>query len=192
MLYSSTTGFLSKKYGIETAVKMLVEAGYTGIDCSMFYLNDLPFASGCKETAEKLLAITEPCGVKFNQAHAPFTNNPDVYRNELLPIFPKVFEFASLLGIKNVIVHPMQDGRYYGREEELFEKNVEFYKSLVPLAKKHGIRMAIENMWQRHPVTHRICDDICADPKELVRLYDTLNDPDVFTICLDLGHVALC
>ena len=30
------------------------------------------------------------------------------------------------------------------------------------------------------------------DPNELARMYDTLADPEAFTVCLDLGHVALC
>ena len=192
MRFSSTTEYLAKKIGEEEAVKMLVEAGYTAIDFSMFNTKIAPFVDNYKEIAEKILKITREKGVIFNQAHAPFIWKPDVYENELVPLFPRAFEFASLLGIKNVVVHPRQDGRYYGREEELFKKNVEFYTSLKPLAKKYGIKMAIENMWQRHPITQHICDDVCAPPEELARLYDTLNDPEVFTICLDLGHVALC
>jgi sugar phosphate isomerase/epimerase len=47
-------------------------------------------------------------------------------------------------------------------------------------------------MWQNRPVTGYICDDVCADPRELNRYYDALNDPEAFTVCLDLGHVALC
>ena len=70
--------------------------------------------------------------------------------------------------------------------------NMEFYRSLIPLADAHGVRICIENMWQGHPVTHRICDDVCADPHELATYYDTLNDPKHFTVCLDIGHVALC
>lgn len=192
MRFSSTTDYLSKKYGEEEAVKMLIEAGYTAIDFSMFNIKAAPYTDNYKELAAKILKMANDNGVIFNQAHAPFIWKTDVYENELLPLFPRAFEFASLLGIKNIVVHPRQNDRYYGREEELFEKNVEFYTSLKPLAKKYGVKMAIENMWQRHPVTKNICDDVCAPPEELARLYDTLSDPEVFTVCLDLGHVALC
>ena len=37
-----------------------------------------------------------------------------------------------------------------------------------------------------------IIDDVCADPAELVRYYDALGNSDVFDICLDIGHVAIC
>ena len=97
-----------------------------------------------------------------------------------------------LIGVKNIVVHPLQRGRYYGQEDVLFEMNMEFYSKLAPYAKDSGVKIAIENMWHNHPITGTIVDDTCADPHELVRYYDTLNDPAAFTICLDLGHVALC
>lgn len=192
MHFSSTTDYLSKLYGEEEAIRMLLDAGYTAIDFSMFNIRRAPFTDDYKELAEKILKMTSERGVIFNQAHSPFNSKTEYYENELVPLLPRTFEFASMLGIKNVIVHPRQNGRYYGREEELFEKNIEFYTNLKPLAKKYGIKMAIENMWQRHPITGNICDDVCAPPEELARIYDTLNDPEVFTVCLDLGHVALC
>ena len=192
MRFSSTTEYLAKIYGEEETVRMLINAGYTAIDFSMFNTKALPFTDDYREMAVKLRKMVEDAGIVFNQAHAPFYWKTDVYENELVPLMPRAFEFASLLGIKNVVVHPRQNGRYYGREEELFEKNVEFYTALKPIAKKFGVKMAIENMWQRHPKAGYICDDVCAPPEELARLYDTLNDPEVFTICLDLGHVALC
>ena len=77
-------------------------------------------------------------------------------------------------------------------EKELFDMNMEFYRGLAPYAKSTGVKISLENMWQVHPVTRRIVDDVCADPHELVAYYDTLDDADAFTICLDIGHVALC
>ena len=47
-------------------------------------------------------------------------------------------------------------------------------------------------MWQRRPVSNYINDDIFADPRELALAYDTLSDPEAFTVCLDVGHVAIC
>ena len=183
---------LSNIYGLETSVDMLIEAGYPAIDVSMFKTDEPPFTDDYKEVAERLLAKANAKGVKFIQAHAPFGGGFEKYTTVLVPLMPRVFEFCSLLGIRDVVVHPIQDGRYYKREEELFERNVEFYKSLAPIAKQYGVKIAIENMWQRHPITKNICDDVLAPPEELARMYDVLNDPETFTVCLDLGHVALC
>jgi sugar phosphate isomerase/epimerase len=145
-----------------------------------------------EKNAETLKKMADARGVVFNQAHAPFGGGYDHYTQKLVPTFPRAFAFCARLGVRQIVVHPLQKGRYYGRERELFDMNMEFYTSLIPLSEEYGIRIAIENMWQTNPVTGRICDDVCANPHELAAYYDTLNDPAHFTVCLDIGHVALC
>ena len=192
MLVSTSTRYLAKKYPLGEAVKKYIEAGYTALDVSFTDTSLSLYGDNYREIAEEMLKIARDSGIVFNQAHAPFISNIEKYENEIVPLFPRVFEVAAMLGIKNVVVHPTKGIRYYGNEELLFSKNVEFYNSLKPLAKKYGVRIALENMWQRHPITKAICDDILAPPEELARLYDTLADPETFTVCLDIGHVALC
>lgn len=192
MIFSTQTDVLANKYGMETAIEMFAAAGYPALDISLFNRNELPFVGDFYEYAERIRKKADSFGVKFIQAHAPFYWKYEVYVNEIIPLLPKAFEFCSLLGVRDVVVHPIQNGRFYGREKEIFDLNVEFYRSLAPIARKFGIRIGIENMWQNHPVSRNICDDILADPHELARMYDVLNDPEVFTVNLDLGHVALC
>lgn len=191
MLYSNQTEFLSAKYGLVKAVQMMIEAGYPAIDVSMFDLAACPFTDDYQQVARAIRDMADGAGVKFIQAHAPF-GRYDRYLNEMIPLLPRAFEFASLLGIENVVVHPIMRGHYYGNEKEHFETNMSFYRAIAPLARTNKVKIAIENMWDRHPVTGRICDHVCADPHELCRYYDELSDPDTFTVCLDLGHVALC
>lgn len=192
MLFSSTTTGLVGSYDLETSVRIMMDAGFPAIDLSMCSHNEYLFADNWRETADHLRALTDSRGVIFNQAHAPFGGGYDHYTSQLVPLMPRVFAVAGRLGIRQVVVHPLQRGRYYGHEKELFDMNMTFYRSLAPYARDAGVKIAIENMWQNHPVTHRICDDVCADPHELVAYFDTLDDPDVFTVCLDIGHVALC
>lgn len=192
MLYSCQTCHLASRLGIHAAVDAMLDAGYPALDISLFGNNGFMLADDWKETAKALRGKAEDRGAVFNQAHAPFGGGFEHYTKNLIPTFPRVFEFCEELGVRQIVVHPLQQGRYYGRERELFDMNMDFYRSLVPLSDKHGIKIAIENMWQTHPVTHRICDDVCANPHELAAYFDTLNDPVHFTVCLDIGHVALC
>ena len=192
MLFSSQTEALNHRLGIVQAIDVMMDAGYPCIDVSLFSRNEYLFADDWQDTARTLRKRADDRGVIFNQAHAPFGGGYDHYTSVLVPQFPRVFAFCEILGVRQIVVHPLQRGRYYGHEEELFHMNMEFYRSLIPLADAHGVRICIENMWQGHPVTHRICDDVCADPHELATYYDTLNDPKHFTVCLDIGHVALC
>ena len=191
MLFSNQTEFLSAKYGLVRAVEMMIEAGYPAIDITMWDASACPFTDDYQEVATKLRAMADAKGVRFIQAHAPFARY-DRYINELVPLLPRAFEFCALLGIESIVVHPLMNGHYYGHEQEHFDMNMKFYQALAPLARTNKVKIALENMWDRHSVTGRICDHVCADPHELCRYYDTLNDPEVFTVCLDLGHVALC
>ena len=193
MLYSTSIDLITRRpaIGLFRGVEMLMDAGFPALDLSLFEYNFV-MADDYRETAARLKAMTAARGVVFKQSHAPFGGGFEKYFGQTAPNLPRVIEFAGLCGVRNIVIHPLQRGRYYGQEQELFEMNMEFYSSLAPYAKNAGVKIAIENMWHRHPVNGYIVDDVCANPHELAKYYDTLNDPEAFTVCLDLGHVALC
>lgn len=192
MLFSTQNCHLLEHFGPLASTKMLIDAGFPAIDCSMMSFDLFPYSTDdFREIAKQMRAYADERGVTFNQAHAPFGNYED-YVGRMVPSFERVFEASSILGIKSIVIHPTQPCDYYGNEEKIFNINLDLYRSLAPLSRKYGVKIAIENMWSRDPMLHRICDAICADPRELARMYDELNDPEVFTICLDIGHVALC
>lgn len=188
MLFGTQTQRPVSAFGLVGGIKLLCEAGYPALDLSLDVadLSELP----TDEEAKEAKAVGDAYGVIFHQAHAPFGYQKFV--TKIQPEFWRVFAFASGFGVRQMVVHPLQPGRYYGHEKEIFDLNVTFYRSLLPLIEKYGVKVAIENMWQHHPVSRLIVDDICADPKELADLYDALDDPDHFTVCLDIGHVPLC
>ena len=188
MLFATQTENPVRAFGFAEGVRLLCEAGYPAIDLSFNVadLSELP----SREEQERAKEIAAGYGVVFNQAHAPFGYQKFI--TKIQPEFWRVFEIAARFGVRQMIVHPLQPGRYYGHEREIFDLNVAFYKSLTPLIRQYGVKVAIENMWQRNPTSNLIVDDICADPVELADLFDAVDDPDGFTVCLDIGHVALC
>ncbi len=194
MLFASQTNFLAEKYGMEKAVDMLIEAGYPAIDISMFRFDDIPFVGDYLAAAKRMKEKADAHGVKFVQAHAPFVGGSkyDKYMSECVPLLPRAIEFAGILEIPYIVIHPIQNGRHYGNEKKLFDMSFDFYMSLAPIAKQYGVKIAIENMWQYHPATNYICDDTLAPPEELCAMYDKLLKTDAFTVCLDIGHCALC
>jgi len=193
MIFSTQNHVMVKSFGQEEGDKLLMDAGYPALDMSFFGdIYSYIFEDDYRQRAAKMKAAASSRGVIYNQAHAPFGGGFENYTTNLIPQFQRVFEFCGLLGVRQIIVHPIQRGQYFGNEKEIFDLNIEFYKSLAPMAKENGVKIAIENMWQRHYVNKQIIDDICADPHELAAMYDTLNDPVAFTVCLDIGHVALC
>lgn len=189
MIISNMTGFLAKKHGIVKAVELLIEAGFDGIDVSMMDTGAFPYTDDYKEVCAEIKAMCDRAGVKIVQAHAPFNHKTE---DILEKYIERDFEACALLGIPNIVVHPLTKGTYNNFRETSCAANIEYYNILKPLAKKYGVKIAIENMWTVHPKTKRIVDAALADPRELRSFVEDLGDPEVFTICLDLGHVALC
>ena len=195
MRYSTQLSYFARKYGFVKGADILMDAGFTGIDITIHRKYDAPdtplmsteiYSDNYKALAKELRERAEARGVIYNQAHAPFPSETKI------DLLPRAIEFAGLLGAKTIVVHPALDLEYYNNEEANFERNIEFYTSIAPYARDAGIKIGIENTYRLHPITERICDTTASNPIELNRYYDTLNDPDVFTICIDVGHVALC
>ena len=192
MLHSTTTYGLQSSFSVEESIRLVVKAGFPAVDISLCKDNAFVLADDYRETAAKLRAVAESCGIIINQTHAPFSYY-ERYTGEIVPNMARYVEFSGLLGAKTVIVHPIQYAvEHYKHSEQLFKENMEFYSSLAPVAKKFGVKVGIENMWQRRPVSNIIDDSACADPAEFIRYYDTLNDPEAFTVCIDIGHIPLC
>lgn len=197
MLLSTSIAIYLHQLSPEETVDMLAEAGFTALDFGFFnaryYAKDLDgrFFTELRKKAEDK-------GLVFNQAHAPFPSGvgkPD-RDEEIFADIVRSMKNASLLGAKNIVVHPVQYLVYAndGVPEKLFELNVAFYNRLKPYCEEYGIRVAVENMWQDKELAGR-CDtrighSTCSTPAEFIRYMDAL-DSKSFTACLDLGHAML-
>ena len=190
MLISTSNDRFSRRFGPIEATKRLIDAGFTALDCSMMIFGAFPYTDDYRETAKEMRRIADERGIPFNQAHAPFGGYSE-YLSDIVPLFEKAFEAANILGIPVIVVHPTQYKEYHEDPEGIYKFNVEFYRSLLPLSKRYGVKIAIENMWSRDSKTGDIIDAILSSAEEMKRMYDELADPDSFTVCLDIGHLAL-
>lgn len=189
------TETLARNYSDVETVEILAKAGFEAIDWSFFdMLNDdnIWNSDGWKEHALELKAAAEACGIGFSQAHAPFsTTFGDDYENSTLwPRIIRSMEIAALLGVKNIIVHPIHHIPYKKNREFLFAENVAMYKKLVPYCEKFGIRVCSENMWHYDPNRAIPIDSICSQPEEFCALLDAI-DSEWIVGCLDIGHSAI-
>ena len=198
MLLSTSIATYLWHFSPEETVDILAEAGFTALDFGFFnpryYAKDL---AGCFFT--ELRKKAEDKGLVFNQAHAPFPSGvgrPE-RDEEIFADIVRSMKNASLLGVKNIVVHPVQYLVYanVGVPEKLFEMNIGFYNRLKPYCEEYGIRVAVENMWQDKVLAGR-CDtrighSTCSTPAEFIRYMDALGDSRCFTACLDLGHTML-
>ena len=197
MILCTQTANPGRRIGLPETIRMYARVGYDAYDISIFDVseNNPLYRDGWREYAAELKRIGDEAGIRCTQAHAPFPSyavedekHAD-YNAHIFDWIVRSMEAAALLGARDIVVHPIQNVPYWDNVEYLFEKNMDFYRSLAPYAKKFGIRVALENMWKTRD--GQIVDSTCATPEEFCRYLDTLAD-DCFTGCLDLGHCGLC
>lgn len=130
--------------------------------------------------------------VSFGQAHAPFPcyiDGADKVNSYLIQVFEKECAILQYLGCPALVVHPFS---CKDKEKEK-EVNLSMYRQLIPAAKKYGVKICLENMFQ-FPKGHGVVG-ACGDAAEACWYIDTLNaeaGADVFGYCLDIGHANLC
>ena len=197
MLLCTQTDALGARYGDEKAVRMLAEAGFDALDYSMFGMTKADFHLNQPDYApyvQHLRDVADECGIVFYQAHAPFNfgmeGDPELREKFVIPTTVRSMQIAAQLGVKVIVVHPLQYLPYRTNKEVLFEENMRFYRKLIPYCEEFGIQVATENMFRGDPKRNVIIDSVCADADEFNRYIDELNSPWI-TGCLDIGHCGL-
>ena len=195
MILSQTIKCASK-FGEAKATEMLAEAGFDAIDYSFSSLksdDSILLSDEYKKYISSLCETAERNNIVFNQGHAltyVYNENTEVAYNLLVERNIRALEIAGIMGIKTLIVHPVGTGSYIGNEEAIFEKNMKYYRTLLPYAEEYGIKIACENLWcgdKKRGVTR---GSICSNPYEHAYYIDEINS-NMFVACLDVGHSSL-
>lgn len=192
------TDCLGRRFGDRQAIRMLADAGFDGLDYSMFAMTNHPTCILCtdewREEIGALKALSETLGLPFVQGHAPYSfrdKSDEAWEKVNFPLLIRSIEIAGMLGIENLVVHPIHHLDYKKNRVLLHEWNMRFYRALIPYAREAGVRLCLENMWQRDPKRGNIIsDDTCSAAEELAAWADELNDPAI-GVCLDIGHCGL-
>ena len=101
-------------------------------------------------------------------------------RDQAFPHVRETIEIAALLNVPRIVT---VCGFGYELADRPFEICFDFFSSLAPIAKAAGVKITIEPL---SPL--RV--GVMTDPEEIARLIDTLNEPSVFSIILDTGHLV--
>lgn len=195
MILSQTIGCV-QKFGDIKAIEMLSDAGFDAVDYNLVNIVGNPSfqeESAYKKYANELLCKAKSRGIFFNQGHAvtyvPCEDKQASHRL-LLQSNIKAIEISALLGIKTLVVHPVTLGEYLGREEEVFQINMQYFKELLRYAHEYGVKLACENMWCGNKKKGIRTGSVCSNPYEHSYYIDQMND-EMFVACLDVGHSSL-
>ena len=201
MKISTTTNRLAKTFDYRKAIEMIAAAGFDCVDMTLtdMALNDdsVFFKPEAVQMCKELRRYAEDLGLAFNQAHAPYQMDHKPWlqgqREDILRRYNRSIELAGVLGVRNIVVHPLHCMNYLNNDPAwIKEQNVEYYASMIPAAQDAGVKIAIENMWQRNQYNKHITLSVCSSPYELRDYVDACNEvAPVFTACLDVGHCVL-
>jgi sugar phosphate isomerase/epimerase len=114
---------------------------------------------------------------RMHEIH-PLHANPEHYHAALRHVRDTV-EKAARVGARRVVTVCG-----YGHEpvDRPFERCLDFFSSLVPFARDHGVRLLIEKLSRQRAGE-------MTDAAEIGLLIDQLAAPDVFGAVLDTGHL---
>lgn len=192
MKLAMNSGYFQGIMSTEEMAKLISEAGFGAVDYSLmamvhpdYIYNGANYLSVAEETGRILSSYSIP----VVQTHTPFEfadfNAPFFMETTIRSI-----EASAALGAEIAVVHPLHHVEYAGHEEEIFQWNMDFYRSLIPVCKSCDIKIGIENMFQRDKKRGFIVHDTCSTVAEFCRYIDTLNS-EYMVACLDVGHVSL-
>lgn len=179
-------------YSSEDGIREIAKAGYDAIDLDLAFwgLTANPIAEdNWREWAMLQKQTADEVGLPITTGHAHFYSSEHC---ELLPeeehemrskMIMRDIEAAGICGINWLVMHPESycDGVYYSRKLSM-EKNLEKFKRYGELAAKHGVGIAVENMFIRKMPC------FAASSDDLMELLDRLGDDKVFGVCWDTGH----
>lgn len=196
---SFSTAMLLNRMSYAEMATLAAECGFTALDCSLESMirEDSPFMQeNWKDYTQSVLAAFRHAGLTCNQTHAPFSFGRDAFLNETIyeervfPALVRSIEISGMLGAKATVVHPLHYYHNYADKEDVFRRNMKFYRTLLPYAKEYGVKIAVENMWDRDARRKYITHDTCSRKEEFARYVDELDSPYAVA-CLDIGHVGL-
>lgn len=186
MLLSTETNSLVKRFGEEKSFEMIKKSGFDACDFSFYNRATELLGDNYMENAKRTKYYLDKANLLCNQAHAPFElveGEPFDFSNENYKAVVRSIEYAAYLGAKNIIVHIICTSN----RADLYRYNHEYYKSLEPYGKKFGIKIAVENDFERRngkilPVLNY------AD--EFIEFVENLNS-EWLVGCIDIGHAAM-
>ncbi len=189
MKISTEIGSIASRVGYEKAIEYCAEAGFDAFDFSMLDMARYDWTTrqmkaptsplsgpDYKAYVQSLRQVADRCGIPCNQSHAPFPSCP-----EIRDFLERSLECTAIMGGSICIIHPDD----YGSAE----KNAQLYRKLLPAAKKYGVKIAVENMWNGS-AEQGFLPAACSAPQDFLAHLQAIDDPDVVA-CLDIGHAEL-
>lgn len=205
LLVGVESGFWYNPENPDESMRFIKECGFEAVDFSFNALYRQSFdteklTSFYDQSIEELFEYFRPLkeaaekhGIRFPQTHGiypVFWDDDEAVTNYNIGITNKLIALCEFLGCEALVVHPATQPELH-KEAEL-ENNLNVYRQWIPAAKKHGVKVCLENLFFYYDMD--IYEGTCSNVKEACWYIDTLNaeaGEDVFGFCLDVGHAVV-
>lgn len=188
-MYISTEIGSFHKYGdVRTILKALKDAGFDAYDATMDEnFEEILGQDDFRGAAMALRNDADALGIVCSQSHAPaptWRTGDSSFNDRQFDRLIRSIEISSVLGAKICVVHPNNDASP--------AENAAFYQRLEPYARRCGIKIGLENMWNpgEDETGFRALEAACSLPYNFCEHLSLLPE-DVFVACLDFGHTAM-
>jgi len=175
-------------------IKLLKDSGFDAYDFTMFFgglADEWLQSDDYLREAKEFRAYADAIGIECNQAHAPYPTaideehtrmgmNAAEYNPFAYEKICRAIEVAGVLGAKIIVVHPWN---CYTKEQ-----NAKLYLSFESVARKAGIKIGVENMWNW--ANGQATTAACSHHDDFKAHLDLLPS-DVFVACVDIGHAQM-
>ena len=137
-----------------------------------------------------LKAACEKYDVEISQIHAPFPNwyiGKERFNEYIITVLEKCFAISAFLGCPGIVVHPVES-----TAPEAYEENYRMYRRLIPMAKKYGVKILLENIFGRF--NGRFKQGRLSGPEDACEYFDRLSEEagfEAFGFCFDVGHAII-
>ncbi len=196
----------TQRFDMDTAYKMIKEAGFEAIDWALdqqwqngsqrLCWNRPSIESGTSfeqnsiynEDMDKIIAHYQPeidtikkYGLTITQAHSPFFN----YSSRSLPFIAEAIEthkkalrLCAHAGCPRLVIHGFSRQVYETvlTDSDIRIANIKMYKELIPTALETGVMILLENLFAFDVTNRRIYAGTCSNSYDAIAYIDTLNE----------------
>lgn len=203
MILSTTTLFYGPRPDgsvapIADSIRRIHKAGFTDLDLNFAWTRrrktELYF-NNWEEWTDSCGQLIQELGMTVSQAHAPFYNVVDPgysYREEEEEMVRRSIIAASRLGAGSIVIHGGSHPYSCDYRKNKLD-NIEYLKPHLELAAKHGIQIAIENLYDVFdPQMGVRVPHYLSNQENLIDLVDTIKESyDNVGIVWDFGHANM-
>lgn len=204
LLVGIESGFWYDPARPDESLQFIKEYGFEAVDFNFqaFYRKTFDaekLTSFYDQSLEELYEYFKPLkeaaikyGISFPQAHGMFPvycEGEEAKTKYNIEVTNKIIALCEFIGCKALVIHPATKPEVH-KEEEL-ENNMSIYRQWIPAAKKHGVKVCLENLFFYYDTD--IYEGTCSNVNEVCWYIDSLNaeaGEDVFGFCLDVGHAV--